>query len=49
MGTEKEEEVVMKNKNDKLEMCVEKVGIMSKLIYKAAYSRPIQYRRHIIN
>ncbi len=49
MGTEKEEEVVMKNKNDKLEMCIEKVGIMSKLIYKAAYSRPIQYRRHIIN
>lgn len=28
-------------KNEKLEMCVEKVGLMSKMIYKAAYSRPI--------
>lgn len=36
-------------RNEKLEVCVEKVGIMSQLIYKAAYSRPIQYKRHIMN
>ena len=36
-------------RNEKLEQCVEKVGIMSQLIYKAAYSRPIQYKRHIMN
>lgn len=40
---------MLENKNEKLEMCIEKVNIMSKLIYKAHYSRPIQYRRHIIN
>jgi len=28
------------SKNEKLDNCIEKVGIMSKLIYKAAYSRP---------
>jgi len=28
-------------RNEKLEQCIEKVGIMSQLIYKAAYSRPI--------
>lgn len=28
-------------KNDKLEMLVEKVNIMSQLIFKASYSRPI--------
>lgn len=36
-------------KNEKLEVCIEKVGIMSQLIYKAAYSRPIMYKRHIMN
>jgi len=36
-------------KNEKLEICIEKVGIMSQLIYKAAYSRPIMYKRHIMN
>lgn len=36
-------------KNEKLELCVEKVGLMSKLIYKAAYSRPMQYKRHLFN
>lgn len=36
-------------RNEKLEQCIEKVGIMSQLIYKAAYSRPIQYKRHIMN
>lgn len=49
MGTQDETEQVLENKNEKLEMCIEKVSIMSKLIYKAHYSRPIQYRRHIIN
>ena len=49
MGTQDETEQVLENKNEKLEMCIEKVNIMSKLIYKAHYSRPIQYRRHIIN
>lgn len=28
-------------RNEKLEQCIEKVGIMSQLIYKAAYSRPM--------
>lgn len=44
-------EPVEKNelRNEKLEQCIEKVGIMSQLIYKAAYSRPIQYKRHIMN
>lgn len=37
------------NKNEKLDQCIEKVGLMSKLIYKAAYSRPMQYKRQIIN
>jgi len=36
-------------RNEKLEQCIEKVGIMSQLIYKAAYSRPMQYKRHIMN
>merc|ERR1712157_193653 len=36
-------------KNEKLDQCKEKVGLMSKLIYKAAYSRPMQYKRHIVN
>merc|ERR1711953_70437 len=36
-------------KNEELENCIEKVGIMSQLIYKAAYSRPIMYKRHIMN
>merc|ERR1712038_1643859 len=36
-------------KNEKLEICIEKVGIMSQLIYKAAYSQPIMYKRHIMN
>jgi len=35
--------------NEKLDQAVEKVNLMSKLIYKAAYSRPIQYKRHLIN
>jgi len=36
-------------KNEKLERAIDKVGLMSKLIYKSAYSRPIIYKRHIIN
>merc|ERR1712038_707798 len=36
-------------KNEKLEIYIEKVGIMSQLIYKAAYSRPIMHKRHIMN
>lgn len=44
-----EPENVNELRNEKLETCIEKVGIMSQLIYKAHYSRPIQYKRHIMN
>lgn len=46
---EGETDAVDELKNEKLEMLVEKVNIMSQLIFKASYSRPIQYKRHIMN
>lgn len=36
-------------KNERLEQCKEKVNIMQQLIYKAAYSRPITYKRILYN
>lgn len=44
-----EPEVVLGVKNEALDRCNDKVGLMSKLIYKSAYSRSILYKRHIIN
>lgn len=46
---DEEPEVVLGQKNEALERAIDKVGLMSKLIYKSAYSRRIMYKRHIIN
>merc|ERR1712156_100360 len=48
-GQTAEEEATLIVKNEALDNCKEKCQLMSKLVYKAAYSRPIQYKRHIIN
>jgi len=45
-GDEPEETLI--TKNEALEKCIDKVGLMSKLIYKLSYSRPFTYRRHLI-
>ena len=44
-----EPEVKDELRNEKLDKCIEKVGFMSQMIYKAHYSRPIKYKRHIMN
>merc|ERR1719210_3232538 len=44
-GQTAEEEATLIVKNEALDNCKEKCQLMSKLVYKAAYSRPIQYKR----
>ena len=46
---EQDDQEALVVKNEKLDQCKEKVGIMSKLIFKAAYSRHMQYKRHLVN
>merc|ERR1712192_22042 len=46
---EQEEQEAFEVKNERLDICVEKAQIMSKLIYKSAYSRSFQYKRHLVN
>ena len=42
-------QVIEPIKNTKLDICIQKASILQKVAYKACYSRPTQFKRHLIN